>query len=587
MIFGQSWDFDPAPADDIAALITNRPTPLGEYTGAVTRQSFRSSIPGVVAGEIQVPDDDRIASTQFRSGVTRYTRTDVPLMSEEEWKASEDYREGIPFDGRMTKARAKAKAEIYDADRYDSWLRQNRPWGVGTVAAAIAGSIAGAAPDPTNYIPVFGPAFRIANASRGATILARAGVGAAENMAITAMQAPLIAESRRQFGDDVFFADQIMDIALAGLFGAGVGAIAGRFERLPDRAPNRVSTALQTLGEAAEALANDRPLNIMGAYRTALMHGTSLGRTPDLPEAVGMQRSGAPAGTSAGPVLDPDLGNVSRASGLNAPSFSGALEIPVKRPNGETAVYPSDLTGFKSEISKLTKAAEREGRALELRDLPDGRKELVETSKVEWTDQFPDEQSARNNLNRMTPDERKGVDIVPVTTQARGKGFALIKGATKQQVEAIRANPALAERIRTDTAAPEAPAVRGPEARETFGQAIAATAPDLRTKATAPRSISSIAPDTSVTTPDRIAQADQSVGKPQTFTDAGAKEQAAEHGIDESGNFEEMADIQRLDQSGQLTAEEKAILAEADETVKRTEDYAKAYQAAASCMARP
>jgi hypothetical protein len=101
------------------------------------------------------------------------------------------------------------------------------------------------------------------------------------------------------------------------------------------------------------------------------------------------------------------------------------------------------------------------------------------------------------------------------------------------------------------------------------------------------RTLDTVAPEALKTAPEILAKADQAIGKPQTFSEAGTKEQAADHGINpESGEFEELADLKRLADSEQLTKAETEALKEADATVKRTEVYAKAFKAAAMCMGR-
>ena len=246
-------------------------SPVSEYFGAVTYDAFERSLPGAMYQSMLVPEDDRVSANPYggRFAAKAWKPSGIPIMTEDQWKSSPWYREGIPYDGRMTEARAAAKAEVYDGDQYRARLRQNRAWGIGTVAALIAGSVIGSAPDPVNYIPVFGSAFKVANATRIGAVMTRAGLGALDAGVLTAAEEPLIASSRRQFGEDVRFADQITDIALGALTGGIGGAVHGGFERLGDRHPEHVATALQTLGEAADAVANDRPIDVEPAFLQA------------------------------------------------------------------------------------------------------------------------------------------------------------------------------------------------------------------------------------------------------------------------------------------------------------------------------
>lgn len=584
MIFGQTWDVPTITAPELQGVIQNRPTPLGEYTGAVIEQNFGYTTPGVIANEVRLPDDDYLpeyAPAPLGSGrgaLGTLKRSDVPVMSEDDFKASPYYRDGIPFDGRMTVARAKAKAEIYDENNYNSWLRQNRAWGVGTVAALVAGSVIGSAPDPINYIPTFGPAFKAANASRIATVMARAGMGAVENMAITAAVSPLIAQSRRQFGEDITFADQLIDIALAGAFGAGVGGVAGKFQRLPDFTPDRVSTALQALGEAADSLANDRALNVGGAHRMALLHGTSLSRSDFLPAPVRQ----TPMGVQAVP-----------------PQSLAKL--------GER-VATVDAT-----IARMEAAGQQVSGDVKLVDLYRERKTLAETARASvpeeaWADGVraavyeksttPAIQKARvalaeieNKIETMSEGnlQSKGgerfVDLKRQRLEILSKAEQSLSPARREQLgrellardleRPTPAGPGLTERAPGEPQGrplDEAGALRGPDT-ESFAQAFQATAPNLTPRRPLPRSNDTVAPDAPITTPDRAAAAEASVGKPQTWADDGLKARAADHGINaETGEFEELAELKRLldaKPSGYKTAKGSTYVVHEDGTTTR------------------
>ena len=100
--------------------------------------------------------------------------------------------------------------------------------------------------------------------------------------------------------------------------------------------------------------------------------------------------------------------------------------------------------------------------------------------------------------------------------------------------------------------------------------------------------IGTVAPERLTTEPARRASADASVGKPQSFTDAGLRAIEAEHGVDpKSGGFEQLGDVQRLQQAGRLTKAEQDALKNADAEVKRAEDYAKALDATARDPEKP
>lgn len=69
--------------------------------------------------------------------------------------------------------------------------------------------------------------------------------------------------------------------------------------------------------------------------------------------------------------------------------------------------------------------------------------------------------------------------------------------------------------------------------------------------------------------------------------DRGLEQRAQELGVDaRSGAFAELPEFQQLQAEGRVTPEEAAAFKAADETLRRAEDYAKAYDAAAVCLTR-
>jgi hypothetical protein len=363
----------------------------------------------------------------------------------------------VPEDGMRAGSLDLLIANKKEQNRRASVLNRS-PGGIALGAANIAGTLAVSLLDPVNvasaFMPVVGEA-RYAKMLAAATgpvgrTAVRAGVGAAEGAAGAAVIEPLRVMSAVREQDAYGANDALANILFGGAFGAALHAgvvpvIKGGYRMATGRPFMERKAAA---AEAISALLEDRPVRVgelLEATRARdLRGGTSLStRTlefrpggEDVPSGMGF----APSPTN------------------NAPAFSGAAEIPQMRPNGQAAIYPADLTGFKSEIGRLTKAAAKEGRALGLRQQPDGTHRLVETSKVDWLDQFPERGPAEAALKRMTPAERAGIDVVPFETEARGVGFALIRGLTKQQAGAIKADPRLADRI---TGAAEEPAPAG------------------------------------------------------------------------------------------------------------------------------
>lgn len=275
MIFGNAPIRDVATASELEQAIMNRPTPLGEYITTNVVDAFVHSDPGMAAAEVALPDDyttgkmrpvlpGEKAPVTKEDYLNRLEPSNVPILTEEQWKESPYYRSDIPYDSRMTVARAANKAEVYDAQQFRNFQRQNREWGIATVLAAVGGSILGTAPDPINYIPIFGEAFKAAAATRTGAILARAGLAAADNAILTGVTDLALKDNRKQFGEDMSMADVMLDVALGAAFGGVMGGVHGWREKLAAYDPDTGQKALVAVQQAAEQLTNDEPIDIHG-----------------------------------------------------------------------------------------------------------------------------------------------------------------------------------------------------------------------------------------------------------------------------------------------------------------------------------
>jgi hypothetical protein len=166
--------------------------------------------------------------------------TTDPALTEDQYKASPYYREAIPYDPGMTEARAHALADAYDTSQVRAFYAQKRP------VTAFLGNLTGQALDPVNYIPVGGPLVRAAAIARFGRVAGEAVTASADAMANTAIFGIGSADERRSFGDDVTWQSTVSQIAMAGLIGAGFGAIHGRFGGDP-AARQDIEESLSTL----------------------------------------------------------------------------------------------------------------------------------------------------------------------------------------------------------------------------------------------------------------------------------------------------------------------------------------------------
>lgn len=175
-----------------------------------------------------------------------------PAMTEDQYKASPNYRENIPWDAGMTEERAAALASWDDAKKVRDYYAQKRP------ITAFFGNLSGQALDPINYIPVAGPLVKAAAAERFGIVAGSALTASLDAAGNTAAASLITAPARAAFGDDVSWQTTVSQIATAALIGGAFGGIAGAVgkridTRLMAEADQRLST-LRTTQEARIAL---------------------------------------------------------------------------------------------------------------------------------------------------------------------------------------------------------------------------------------------------------------------------------------------------------------------------------------------
>lgn len=198
--------------------------------GAITPPS--NTPPKIVSG--MGPAADIFSAVMNAPAVARDLAQNVigrlPSMTPDEWKASPYYRKEIPYDPGMTEERAAALAWQFDLGQARAFMSEKQAWtgpfGIRMPSlATFAGQFAGGLIDPTNYIPIFGPAARAAAVARfGAKGLLRFGteltIDAAEAAANVAIFSGLSARERAQYGDDISWQAQINNIAMSAFIGA-------------------------------------------------------------------------------------------------------------------------------------------------------------------------------------------------------------------------------------------------------------------------------------------------------------------------------------------------------------------------------
>ena len=125
---------------DMLARSEKRETPFGEYLGAALAEGFDYTTTRVMLDELHASREEQRAYgiTDNRPqeddpgdffSFPEYDPASQFRMSEEDWRKSEHYREGIEFDPRMTPVRARILAEDFDKRRYRDQLVERAPDG--------------------------------------------------------------------------------------------------------------------------------------------------------------------------------------------------------------------------------------------------------------------------------------------------------------------------------------------------------------------------------------------------------------------------------------------------------------------------
>ena len=179
-------------------------------------------------------------------------------LSKEDYESSEFYDPKIKWDDSFTEAKARLLKDRMDAEReYAYYLQQAQD--ISDYIGFYGGVIAGAVPDPLNFIPLLGsfskPVRALQYAGMGARS-SRALVGAADAALLTTLASPLLMAERASYQQKYDAQDVLMDIGLATGLGAGFGALFGRV-KAEDSFPGRLPTP-----DEMRAFDSDAPTNV-------------------------------------------------------------------------------------------------------------------------------------------------------------------------------------------------------------------------------------------------------------------------------------------------------------------------------------
>jgi hypothetical protein len=480
-------------------------------------------------------------------------------ITEDQYKASANYREGIPWDPAMTTTRAAALAESFDAKRARDYFTQKRPvW-------AFIGGLGGQAVDPINYIPVFGEGVQAAQVARFGAVGGRLLTSAADAALNTGIASVATAGERARFGDDVSWQTTLSQMAMAALVGGAFGTLHGIFRARADAgsirgAEERLAT-LRTTQEARIAL---------NEGIDAIVRGEDVNLSPNATEPLArLAREINPArsGDLFAPLDRTDLyrstavGRVIDSRPLQVQDFESAVRNEVLAANPDIAArYQAAEAKFKQAQDAVAAIEE----PLAARRQSDSVA-LVDSTSADRLRAIEDELATSPNAKRaQSLQAERDIIVQSIGEPAIAKAENDFRiGPTKR---AKQARKVLAT------------------ARQDFGKVRREVDTIASQNATVNKLRSRVSIDTAKAkpepTPEGLKQAEASVARPED-----TKSLAAQNAVDPTtGAFTEEADIKRLASEGRLTEEDLNALNQADNDVQVANSYGEALKAVVSCL---
>lgn len=494
-------------------------------------------------------------------------RGEKPL-SEDEYRASQYFRESVPYDRRMTEDRAAALASWADAKAVRDHFTSKRP------ITQFFGGFAGSATDPINYIPFVGPAARVAAVGKLGRIAGTAATAAADAAINTAIVGTLTAPLRAQYGDDVSWQTTVQQAALAAFIGAGFGATHSAIRsRIDARRVARAQERLSTLQNAQKAVvALNEAVGDLTMRNDIALGETAAGAVDDIARSIERIETEP---TLAGRLLaQPDnvrlkLDEVREILAERAPEYTMERQgrnWSIRSPSGEVVWSSGGTTNVSGMRAILSNNIARDRATLPPPAAePTGTLRLVRRGTDEGSDMF---------------------DIVGADGEPVGEAWAKVRGDTAvlEGIRSLDERPnafgpreirGLLRQFREaypDVKRIEAERVSG---ARTGGQFDPRQGVQMGVNLPASR----FTPPPEPPDPAK-APAEARVGKPST-----PREAAEQFGVDpETGAFPEEDILRQLEVEGRLTEEDAATLAEADADYERGVAFGEAMRAAAACL---
>lgn len=553
---------------------------FGEYLGAAVGEGFWSTSTGQMAARAPLDLDTAEGRGELRGlfrrqlgvgGNAPIAGVDDVFMSEEQWRSADTYREGLQYHGGITARVARSMADTFDDNQYRRWILDAGGGGFWRGVLGFGASVVGGAPAMENFIPFVGPATRMAMIGRFGRIGGRMIVEAGESAAGTALAAPFVLEGRRRFGDDVGFADGVLDVAMGAAFGAAFGGVKGVYRAWRDRGTvhdfRTVEEAHAAVEAAATAVAAGEPVRVPQriVVETTERVRREVAAAEPAPAAVvadaPMARTGEGV-AAVGGLAAPDAATGGRPQGSTPETTASTTAGSVATAAADDNVTPSPVP------------AVAQGRPLADWETAGGR------FAHEWTPpQFLGEFLQSANLReggrqeRLVPrrgGETMWSELAQVIDRGGNDGFG----------QATRISD---DRIDYDTPLGKLE-IQHPGGLGWYDVAWTPTeAAKTALLMSGPRRDYSSPPQQVGLPDDDLAAAAARVGRPV----ASIEEAAKDFGLDPSVvAFDEAPAYERLVAEGKVSAAEQASVAAADALVAQADGLARAYDEAANCLLR-
>lgn len=216
-----------------------------------------------------------------------FGRFDGVPISEELYKRSVFFREGIKFREGMTVEEAEMLADRHDQRVNNEFVLVRS----GSPGALLLGGLVGSLPDPVNFIPIFGPAARAAGVARFGKMAGSALISGTEAAVLTAAIQPFVAGQAAAFQEDFTAEMAMQNIAFGFVIGSGFGAITGGLSRIPPAIRARATS------KAVRDVIEGRPVDVSGVMEARA----------NITDDIRTELNNSDGTLQAGPQVEPDL----------------------------------------------------------------------------------------------------------------------------------------------------------------------------------------------------------------------------------------------------------------------------------------